>query len=169
MSTDDYGQGVTVAELLDAPNAETLAKNLANGIVARSVLVFASAAARSAALLGAAAPTDGMHTYLKDTQRLYEYQGTVWRQVSSLTQQGAVSMNWSNANQASVSVTFPFAFPSAPLVFVNLATGTGAVSRWSARAYSIGTSSFTILLYAPDPAILTSGSSIPVQWFASLT
>ncbi|MFJ9234164.1 H-type lectin domain-containing protein [Streptomyces anulatus] len=169
MSNDDFGQGITIAELLDAPNAEVLAKNLANGLAARSILVYASAAERSATMTGAAAPVEGMHCYLKDTKRLYEYHGSgVWRQVSSLTQQGSVSLSWTNANQASIAVTFPFAFPAAPVVFTNIATGTGAVSRWSARAYSIGPNGFTVLLYAPDPGILSSGSSIPVQWFASL-
>lgn len=168
MSTDIFGQGINIAELLDAPNAEILATNLANGIAARSILVYASAAERSATMTGAAAPVEGMHSYLKDTKRLYEYHGSVWRQVSSLTQQGSVSLSWTNANQASLAVTFPFAFSSTPVVFTNIASGTGAVSRWSARAYSIGPNGFTVLLYAPDPGILSSGASIPVQWFASL-
>ncbi|MFE3485078.1 H-type lectin domain-containing protein [Streptomyces griseus] len=168
MSTDIFGQGVNIAELLDAPNAEVLAKNIVNGVLARSILVYASAAERSATMTGAAAPVEGMHCYLKDTKRLYEYHGSVWRQVSSLTQQGSVNMSWSNANQATANVTFPFAYSSAPAVFTNIATGTGTVSRWSSRAYNTTTTGFTVLLYAPDPAILSSGAAVPVQWFASL-
>lgn len=168
MPNDIFGQGVDIAELLDAPNAETLAGNIVNGVLSRSILVFASVAERSATMTGPAAPVEGMHSYLKDTKRLYEYHGSVWRQVSSLTQQGTASLSWSNANQARIDVTFPFAFSATPAVFTNLATDTGAVARWSARAYGITATGFTVYLAAPDSATLTSGSSIPVQWFASL-
>ncbi|MFW3473669.1 H-type lectin domain-containing protein [Streptomyces microflavus] len=168
MSTDDFGQDINVAELLDAPNAEVLAKNLANGLAARSILVYDSAAERSATMIGPAAPVEGMHSYLKDTKRLYEYHGSVWRQVSSLTQQGSVNMSWSNANSATVNVTFPFAFSAAPNVFTNIASGNGAVARWSSRAFNVTATGFTVLLYAAEAATLTSGSAIPVQWFASL-
>ncbi|MER5675760.1 H-type lectin domain-containing protein [Streptomyces sp. NPDC002238] len=168
MATDDYGQGINVAALLDAPDAATLARNLANGIASRSILRFASASARAVALTGIAAPVAGMHTYLEDTQRLYFYTGAAWRQVSSLTQQGTVSMSWANANTASVTVTFPFAFAAQPNVFVNLNSGNGAVARWSCRAYQITATSFIAFLYAADPAALTTGTAIPVQWLATL-
>jgi hypothetical protein len=75
MSTDDYGQGVTIASLADAPNAELLAKNIANGIAQRSVMRFASSSARSAALT---APVDGMATWLQDVDRLEVYTGSGW-------------------------------------------------------------------------------------------
>nr|WSS66725.1 H-type lectin domain-containing protein [Streptomyces sp. NBC_01177] len=169
MATDDFGQGINVAALLDAPDAATLARNLANGIASRSILRFASASARAAALTGVSAPTAGMHSYLEDTQRLYFYTGSVWRQVSSLTQQGSVNLSWTNANTASVTVTFPFAFASTPNVFVNINSGNGAVARWSCRAYQITATNFVAFLYAADAASLTSGSAIPVQWLASLT
>ncbi|WP_354596064.1 H-type lectin domain-containing protein [Streptomyces sp. JL1001] len=168
MSTDIFGQGVNIAELLDAPNAEVLAGNIVNGVLARSILVFASVSERSATMTGAAAPVEGMHCYLKDTKRLYQYQGSAWRQVSSLTQQGTANLSWSNANQATLNVNFPFAFSATPNVFTNINSGNGAVARWSSRAYNINTTSFTVFLTAPDAAILTSGSTIPVQWFASL-
>ncbi|MEV6074908.1 H-type lectin domain-containing protein [Streptomyces sp. NPDC052069] len=168
MSNDDFGQGVNIAELLDAPNAEVLAKNIVNGVLARSILVYASVAERSATMTGAAAPVEGMHTYLKDTKRLYQYHGSVWRQVSSLTQQGSASLSWTNANSATLNVTFPFAFSATPNVFTNINSGNGAVARWASRAYNISTTGFTIFLTAPDPAILSSGTNIPVQWFASL-
>lgn len=75
MSTDDYGQGVNIASLADAPNAELLAKNIANGIAQRSVMRFASSSARSATLT---APVDGMATWLQDVDRLEVYTGTGW-------------------------------------------------------------------------------------------
>jgi hypothetical protein len=75
MSTDDYGQGVTIASLADAPNAELLAKNIVNGIAQRSVMRFASSSARSATLT---APVDGMATWLQDVDRLEVYTGSGW-------------------------------------------------------------------------------------------
>lgn len=44
----------------------------------QSVMVFASASARTAAVTG---PTEGMVTYLKDVKRLEVYDGTGWRRV----------------------------------------------------------------------------------------
>lgn len=83
-TTDDYGQAVSIATLTDAPDAETLARNIANAIVSRSVLRFASAAARTAALAGDAAPVEGMVSWLQDTNLLYVYDGTAWRPLSIL-------------------------------------------------------------------------------------
>jgi hypothetical protein len=78
MATDDYGQGISIADLTTAPNAETLGKNIANPLAARSLMRFASASARTAALTGVAAPVEGMQTYLQDTNRVYLYDGSAW-------------------------------------------------------------------------------------------
>ncbi|WP_181785063.1 hypothetical protein [Streptomyces phytophilus] len=66
-TTDDYGQGVSIAALTDAPNAATLAQDIANAITERSVMRFATASARNATLTS---PADGMVTYLAAEQRL---------------------------------------------------------------------------------------------------
>lgn len=78
MATDDYGQGINIADLATAPNAEALGKNIANPLAARSIMRFASASARAAALTGATAPVEGMVTWLQDVNRLYVYDGTTW-------------------------------------------------------------------------------------------
>ncbi|MEU3654458.1 hypothetical protein AB0E67_16815 [Streptomyces sp. NPDC032161] len=78
-TTDNYGQGVSVATLTDPPDAETLAKNIANAIVSRSAMRFASAATRAATLVAPlAAPVAGMITYLTDVRRHEYYDGTGW-------------------------------------------------------------------------------------------
>lgn len=77
-TTDDYGQGVSIAALTDAPDAATLARNIANKITERSVMRFASASARNAALVGVAAPVEGMVCWLQDVNVLYVYNGTSW-------------------------------------------------------------------------------------------
>lgn len=83
-TTDDYGQGVSIAALTDAPDAATLGRNIANKIVERSVMRFASASARNAALVGTAAPVEGMVCWLQDTNLLYVYDGTSWNPQSTL-------------------------------------------------------------------------------------
>ena len=78
MATDDFGQGILVADLFMAADAEVLAKGIANGIASRSILRYASASARTAALVGTAAPVEGMVTWLQDVNRLDVYNGTAW-------------------------------------------------------------------------------------------
>ncbi len=74
-TTDDFGQGVSVASLADAPNAEALAKNIANAIVQRSIMRFTSASNRNATIT---APVEGMFAWLQDTDLLTVYSGSAW-------------------------------------------------------------------------------------------
>jgi hypothetical protein len=78
-TTDDYGQGVQIASLTDAPDANKLAKDIANAIAPRSIMRFTSASARGATLTS---PTEGMLTWLQDVNRLDLYDGTTWVAVS---------------------------------------------------------------------------------------
>ncbi|MFD3980750.1 H-type lectin domain-containing protein [Streptomyces griseus] len=82
-------------------------------------------------------------------------------------QTGTASLSWSAASVATGAVSFPVPFPTAPRVFVNLASGDGAVARWSCRAYSIGAVGFTAYVSAPASASTSTGSNIPIQWFAT--
>jgi hypothetical protein len=50
-------------------------------LMQQSVMVFATAAARLAAI---PAPTDGMVSYLKDTKFYYTYNGTAWLQLPNM-------------------------------------------------------------------------------------
>jgi hypothetical protein len=77
--TDDYGQGISIASLTDAPDAQKLADELANALAQRGVLRFASASARGATL---ASPVEGMLTWLQDINRLDLWDGTAWTAVS---------------------------------------------------------------------------------------
>ncbi|MFF5451888.1 hypothetical protein ACFY40_11685 [Streptomyces sp. NPDC012950] len=63
-TSDPYGQSINIAALTDAPDAETLAHGIVDAVAPRLNLRFASAAARAAQLVGAAAPVPGMYTYL---------------------------------------------------------------------------------------------------------
>jgi hypothetical protein len=75
---DNYGQGVSVWQMTDAPSIPGAAQALADGIIPRTVMRFASASARGAALTGAYAPVEGMATYLADVNRLEVYDGASW-------------------------------------------------------------------------------------------
>ncbi|GAA1064680.1 hypothetical protein [Streptomyces asiaticus] len=61
---DLWGQGVQYPALSDVPDIETALGGIVNGIVGRTVMRFANANARAAALTGSSAPVPGMITYL---------------------------------------------------------------------------------------------------------
>lgn len=167
MATDIYGQGVTIYTNSESPNLEALAKNLGNGIVPRSVMRFASASARTAALAGAAAPVEGMVTYLQDTDLLYLYTGTAWRAVSPYIQTGSVNISFTNLDQYNgTTVTFPVAFSVAPIVGVNINSTSGATSRWTARAADITSTNFKPFFQSGTSGANATWSTIPVQWWA---
>lgn len=79
---DNYGQGINIASLTDAPDASKLARDIASAIAQRSVMRFASASARAATLAGDYAPAEGMVTWLRDINRLDLYDGSAWVAVS---------------------------------------------------------------------------------------
>ncbi|MFJ4637624.1 hypothetical protein ACIP69_18620 [Streptomyces hygroscopicus] len=82
MSTDSYGQGIQIADLTNAPNAATLAFNIADAIAQRSVMRFSSASARNATLT---APAAGMMAALSTEKLLTWYDGTAWTVIGSGT------------------------------------------------------------------------------------
>lgn len=77
-TSDSYGQGLSLAALTDAPNIETLLKGFVDALASRSIMRFASASARAATLVGAAAPVEGMMCWLLDVNVLQYFDGTSW-------------------------------------------------------------------------------------------
>ncbi|MFI6491205.1 hypothetical protein [Streptomyces sp. NPDC050564] len=94
-TTDNYGQGVNIASLTDAPDADKLATDIVNAIAQRSIMRFASASARGATLSGSLAPVEGMLTWLQDVDRLDLYDGSAWVTVS------VGNRTWTTINLAS--------------------------------------------------------------------
>ncbi|MFD5384233.1 hypothetical protein ACFWMG_04550 [Streptomyces sp. NPDC127074] len=84
MSSDSYGQGVQIADLTGAPNANTLAFNIVDALTPRSVMRFASTTARNATLTS---PVAGMTAYLSTEKTYTVYDGTQW--VALVTAPGA--------------------------------------------------------------------------------
>lgn len=73
-TTDAYGQGIQVAALTDAPNAQVLAQGLA-AAVGQSNMRFTNAAARAAALTS---PVAGMRAWLATEKLWTYYDGSAW-------------------------------------------------------------------------------------------
>ncbi|MFE9735494.1 hypothetical protein ACFYO9_34125 [Streptomyces sp. NPDC005863] len=79
-TTDDYGQGISIAALTDPPDAAKLAKDLGNAIAPRTNMRFASSSERSAILT---APVEGMVAWLRDVDLLTVYDGSTWVVIGS--------------------------------------------------------------------------------------
>lgn len=165
MATDDYGQGISIADLEMAPDAESLAKNIANGLAARSVLRFASASARAAALVGVAAPVEGMATWLQDVNKLYVYDGTAWVELARYVPPVFVP---DAANLAFTNPGATYSNTSRPLSAVTPVPPSGKVlATWGVRAdNTVGANT----LSCPIAAGVTSGivfnpdDAVATQW-----
>lgn len=77
-TTDKYGQGIGLWQMTDAPSIPDAIKAIADGVIPRGVLRFASASQRGATLVGEYAPVDGMLTWLVDVKRLELRSSGAW-------------------------------------------------------------------------------------------
>lgn len=75
---DKWGQGIGLWQMTDAPSIPDAIKSIADGVIPRGVLRFASASQRGATLVGDYAPIDGMLTWLIDVKRLELRSGNTW-------------------------------------------------------------------------------------------
>ncbi|MFF5703386.1 hypothetical protein ACFY7H_12895 [Streptomyces sp. NPDC012794] len=78
-TTDAFGQGIQISSLTDPPNAALMAQNLA-AVVPQTVMRFASAAARNAALTS---PVAGMTAWVTAEGLLTVYNGSAWAGVAT--------------------------------------------------------------------------------------
>lgn len=72
--TDEYGQGIGLASLTDAANAETLADGIEQ-LVPRTIMRFTSASNRNATITS---PQAGMVAFLTTEKLFTGYDGTAW-------------------------------------------------------------------------------------------
>lgn len=72
---DEFGQGIGLWQMTDAPDIPAAIKALADGVIPRGVLRFASAAARGAAV---DTPVEGMMTWLIAEGRLEIRHNNAW-------------------------------------------------------------------------------------------
>jgi hypothetical protein len=81
---DSYGQEIGLWSLTDAPDIPAAIKLLADGVIPRGVLSFASGTERGATLYGPdRAPVEGMLTWLQDVNRLDVFDGANFVAVST--------------------------------------------------------------------------------------
>jgi hypothetical protein len=129
--------GLYYPGLSDAPNGPSQIQQLAQSADAKVIPSFASAAARTAAIV---TPTDGQITYRSDT-KIYER----WSAATSawvampgpLIQSGTGTIALSAAATGTGAVTFPTAFTVAPVVVVS---GTSTTAGGLSIAYAIDAS-----------------------------
>ncbi|MFG3127323.1 hypothetical protein ACGFZU_06435 [Streptomyces tendae] len=77
-TADKWGQSIQLWQMTDAPDIPAAIKAIADGVIPRGVLRFASSSARGATLVGDQAPVDGMLTWLADVGRLELRVDGVW-------------------------------------------------------------------------------------------
>ncbi|MEU4256257.1 hypothetical protein AB0B42_00745 [Streptomyces fradiae] len=163
--SDVYGQSIDLPNLLDVPDVEALSTAIEQSI-SRGVLRFASASARAAAV---PSPVDGMYSTLADNKRLYRYNGTQWVVVVPEFRFGAFTVSGSGLDQYTANVTFSSAMSSTPYVFVNLATSSGASSRWIPRVPSASPTGFSVLVQSSVDGATANWSAVPLWYFAIAT
>lgn len=168
MRTDIYGQGVQVAQLTDPPDAATLAANIADVLAGRSIMRFTSASARTAALTGAAAPAEGMVSWLQDTNRLYVYDGTSWIPTGPHVQMGTLTVSFTNLDSYAHTsvVTFPQPFSTTPWVSLKINSALGVTARWIERPIEITPTSFRPFVFASVDGNLATWTDIQLRWTA---
>ncbi|MFF0588389.1 hypothetical protein ACFYWD_20730 [Streptomyces sp. NPDC003781] len=83
---DAYGQGIQIWSMTDAPSIPDAIKAVADGLIPRSILRFASASERGATLVDDQAPVEGMMAWLKDQNLLTLYDGSSWSVVAAGSQ-----------------------------------------------------------------------------------
>lgn len=74
MATDDYGQGIAIPALTDAPSISLTGASI-HALVPQTIMRFASASARNAAI---PSPVAGMQAWLTAEKLMTYYDGTSW-------------------------------------------------------------------------------------------
>ncbi len=162
--SDVYGQSIDLPNLLDVPDVEALSTAIEQSI-GHGVLRFASASARAAAV---PSPVDGMFSTLADNKRLYRYNGTTsqWVVVVPEFRFGLFTVTGSGQDQYTANVTFTSAMASSPFVFLDIATGSGATSRWMPRVQSSSPTGFSALFQSSVDGAVANWSGVPIWYFA---
>lgn len=79
---------------------------------------------------------------------------------------GSVSITFAAATSFSQGVTFDRRFVNSPRVFLNIASASGNTSFWSAKAFSITESGFTLNLLKQSGLAANAWTGHAVQWYA---
>jgi hypothetical protein len=144
-------------------SGEVLTASDVNGyLMDQAVMKFADSAARGSAI---AAPSEGMVTYLDDTDQLEVYNGSLWRTVSNAYAMAAARGTWDvggslpsivdGASVGVLTITFPAGrFTQAPIVVGQSLTTYGEVAVASVSTASV---SFHVINGGPGTATVGGG------------
>lgn len=91
------------------------------------------------------------------------------RLAASDVQAGLLSVSFTSLSSYTRSVTFPEAFPVAPVMFVEIASGAGTTGRYEARPINITPTGFTLFVLLSDAAEgADTWTDVPVHWIAQM-
>lgn len=79
---------------------------------------------------------------------------------------GSVNVNFTSQTSFTTAVSFGATFPTGPQVTVNINSGDGTTSRWSARAINVTTTGFTLFVYNESGSPAQTWVNIPVGYIA---
>lgn len=138
---DGYGQSISLWQMTDAPSIPDAIKAIADGVIPRSNLRYASASARNA---NVTAPVDGMQTWLVAEGRLEIYHNGSWLAWPPIPVQ-SFQVNDAPYNQTGVTVDYTntawprptFVAPPSGRAYVTVSaalgnTNTDASTIWAA-------------------------------------
>lgn len=152
MTTDGYGQNISIAALTDAPSAAALAFAIVDGLTPQSVMRFASATARNATLTS---PVAGMAAFLTTEQILTVYTGSAW--VTIATEPGAwtsYTPTWTGATTNPVvgnATLLGYYSLNGKTCHVHIDLTTGTTTTYGSGVWSFG---------LPFPAVNGHGSRV---------
>ena len=129
---------------------EVLSAGDTNGYLMQGINVFASAAARDAAITS---PQEGQACYLKDTDAVQTYSGSAWVAVGGSAPTSASAQTLTNQTTTSTSYT-----GLATATAVTLTTGTKAMIMFSAEIELAGTADRAYMSYAVSGATTTAAN-----------
>lgn len=155
-------QGLPYPALTGAPpNVPADIKALADAVVGRTVMRFASIAARDAAL---PSPVDGMLCYVTSDKAYYARSGGQWRllwreSTSPVVQRGRISVPFSGTT-GSLAVVYPVAFDGTPATVCQVL----ATTTWAVNASATTATGFTATIFR---ATGTGTGTVSVDWIAA--
>tara|TARA_R110001592_G_scaffold227328_1_gene483518 strand:- start:129 stop:620 length:492 start_codon:yes stop_codon:yes gene_type:complete len=120
-------------------------------LMRQSVMVFASASARDAALSGVL--VEGMHAYTSDADTLWFYNGSAWRAAvdynRAVIQAGEALYDGTSSTGYGSLNTFPNAFTAAPYIVATVENSGSAIDQgYYVKTISVSATSFRFRHYA---------------------
>lgn len=76
---------------------------------------------------------------------------------------GQALVSFTSLSSFDVVVSFGFTFSAAPRVGCNIASSSSTTTNWTAKAFNVTTTAFTLRVSGPSAQ---TWSGVPVQWWA---